>query len=168
MFGIQIRPVVVCLSLSMLGLSCYSKNFNEPGIQEVQRFSTERFYAAGYNVVWNAANQVLKDVPILLAKKESGMIMTDWILGKSDRLFSGYDDARIPSKIRYKMTITIRPQEAGAVVKIENKEQFYSDVVTTGGDFSGSLYQWVDTTSSTQKEKSLLDTIDLYLSKNPQ
>jgi hypothetical protein len=80
-------------------------------------------------------------------------------MGKSDRLYSGYGDTRIPYSVRYKISISLRPSRSGVDVSIKNEEQYYSDSVTSGTDFSGSLYRWLPTESSNAKEAALLDEI---------
>jgi hypothetical protein len=150
--------------LALVFLSgCYSKDFKEPAAKDLESFNTERVFQASYNATWTAVTQVLKDLPLVVARKENGYITTDWILGKSDRLYSGYDDTKIPSKIRYRFTITMRPYKDATNVKIVNEEQYYTDAISAGTEFSGSLFQWIDTPSSTQKERHMLDNIETIL-----
>lgn len=155
--------------LAVVTLSgCYSKDFQEPGVRSVDHFNTERTVRASYNASWTAVTSVLKDVSLVTARKENGYLMTDWIVGKSDRLYSGYDSTKIPLKIRYRMSVTLRPYKDGSTsIKVTNEEQYWSDAISAGTDFTGSLYQWIDTPSSTQKERNLLDSIESFLAKNP-
>jgi len=145
--------------LILLLSSCYSKDFKEPAAKNLERYDTRRTYAASYNAVWESLLQVLKETPLLVVKKENGLLITDWIMTKSDRLYSGYDDTKIPIKVRYKLTITVRPLETATAVQIDNDEQYWADAISAGGEFTGSLYQWVDTPSSTIKERALLDNL---------
>ena len=164
---LQMRRVIfTLLSLTTVLGGCYSKDFKEPAAKDLESFNTERVVHASYNNTWNAVLQVLRDVPIVVARKENGYIGTDWVIGKSDRLYSGYDDTKIPFKIRYKMTVTVRPFKEGTNVKVVNEEQYYTDAISAGSEFGGSLYQWVDTPSSTVKEKNLLDNIETAITRN--
>ena len=159
------RKLLFCLTfISLVG--CYSKNFNEPEVISRERWRTDRDFTTSFNTTWDALIVVLKDVPILSAKRESGILVTDWINGKSDRLFSTYDKTRIPYKIRYKMLIKLKGKQPGTNVTVRNHEQYYADSLTQGGNFSGSLYSWSDTESSTLKEKSLLDALQEQLEKS--
>ena len=160
----QILQTFILITLLPL-CACYSKSFQEPTVESTQKFNTSRTYRASFNSTWNALLKVLQDAPIARARKESGIVLTDWIFSKSDRLFSGYDSNKIPYKIRYKFLIRLRPGKKGTSVAIENKEQYYTDAISSGSELSGSLYQWVDTSSSTNKEKQLLDLIEAELEK---
>jgi uncharacterized lipoprotein len=156
----------ILILLSVLPFAgCYSKSFQEPVVRDAEKFNVDRTFRASFNSTWNAVLKVLEDAPIARARKESGVILTDWIISKSDRLFSGYGPNKIPYKIHYKFLIRLRPGKKGTSVSIENKEQYYTDAVSSGSEFKGSLYQWVDTTSSTAKEKQLLDLVEVALEK---
>ena len=144
---------------------CASKEFNEPGILPSADRATKKTYAGSFTDVWRASLGALaaKKYAIGSTQRESGTITSDWVIGKSDRLYSGYGDTRIPYNIRFKMTLKLQPSKSGVQVRVINEEQYLSDSVTAGVDFSGSLYQWIPTESSTAKESALLDEIDTQL-----
>ncbi len=146
-------------------LGCYSKDFQEPGIKGVAQYSTKRTYPDGFNATWDAALAALGELPVVTVKKEAGYILTDWIMGKSDRLYSGYGRTKIPYKIRYKFAVRIVPNKKGTLVSITNREQYYTDAISSGSELSGSLYHWADTESSTVKEYGLLNGIEAILNK---
>ncbi len=125
-------------------------------------------FNATFSEVWDSLSHALESSNhlTLLKRKDQGLIITDWQTGKSDRLFSGYGDTKIPYKIRYKHKIIVQPSKQGTFVKIESQEQYLTDVITTGNDFSGSLYQWYNTKSSGYKESLLLDEVDQQLSQS--
>ncbi|HLG20495.1 MAG TPA: outer membrane protein assembly factor BamC [Bdellovibrionota bacterium] len=145
--------------------SCAPKEFNEPGILPATSEPTKKSFVGSYGDVWNATLSALqsKKYTVGSASRDSGAITTDWILGKSDRLYSGYGDTRIPYNIRFKLTLHLRPSRSGVEVKVSNEEQYYSDSVTAGTDFTGSLYQWLPTESSRAKEGGLLAEIETQL-----
>ena len=158
--------VIFLVSTSLLFASgCASKKFNEPGIASSSKQATQRTYSSSYSNVWNATLAALqsKKYGIATQQRDGGKVETAWIIGKSDRLFSGYGETRIPYKIRFKMKIQLQPSKTGVGVSIENTEEYVSDSVTAGTDFSGSLYQWIPTKSSTAKEAALLDEIETKL-----
>ncbi len=161
------RRILILLSLGLLFTSCASKDFAEPGVKSFSRQAVEKIFRGSYSDVWQATKEVLDEqkYPLATSQKESGVIITDWILGKSDRLYSGYGEARIPYNIRYKLSFRFKPSRKGVEVQIDNEEQYMSDAITAGTEFSGSLYQWIPTESSTQKEARLLGNIQNRLAQ---
>jgi len=147
---------IFLLFVSIAFFSCASKDFKEPGKLNQPRKKTTIAFKVNFPTTWKAVEQVANNYPVISAIKESGTILTDWIKTKSDKLYSGYDENRIPYTIRYKFKIKVRPTSKGTIVNIQSKEQYFTDSVTAGIDFSGSVYQWIDTESSTHKEAAFL------------
>jgi len=146
------------------------KDIAEPLIQKPkQRYATSASFPASYATVLAAVQQAIenKGVPISQTVSEKGLILTDWASGKSDRLFSGYGESKIPYTIRYKFLIKISPADNRTGVQIKSKEEFLTDAITAGSDFKGSLYNWMDTESTGLKESKILQAIsDLISGKN--
>jgi uncharacterized protein YggE len=157
--------VVAITSLFLSG--CWNKNFNEPGRIEVEKQPTEAAYGSSFPKTWAAVQAVMAKFPIIKkdVDKTTGRayIQTDWVRGKSDTLYHGFDVNRIPYVIRYKMTIYVVGASNGTQVTIKNVEQYLDDVVTAGVDSQGSLQSWIRTESSTLKENALLQQIDKLL-----
>jgi hypothetical protein len=155
------------LALSLVLSSCYNKEFNEPGRVEYERRPTERLYEANVQRTWAAVQKIFGRFSIAESRAESGSLkaylVTDWITGKSDVLYSGYDRNRIPYSIRYKLYVYLQGSGGKTKVVIKNVEQYRDDVVTAGVDFDGSIMTWVRTESSTLKEAQLLDEIQKVL-----
>ena len=151
-------------AITILG-GCAFKEFNEPGILSASSRPTRKNYAGSFADVWRASLGALaaKKYTVSASQRENGLIVTDWVLGKSDRLYSGYGDTRIPYNIRFKMTIKLQPTKSGVTARVSSEEQYMSDAITAGTDFSGSIYQWLPTESSTAKEFALLEEIDTQL-----
>lgn len=147
--------------------ACASKDFQEPGTLSPSSKSNERTFRAPYNDAWTATLAALEAKKYAAAQtlKDSGIISTDWVLGKSDRLYSGYGDTRIPYAIRFKLTARMKPSRSGITVVVTNEEQYYTDSITSGTDFAGSIYQWIPTESSSLKESALLDEIEHQLTR---
>lgn len=143
-----------------------NKDFKEPAEADHRHYDISRTFQSSLDRTFTAAAEALKKYPIMASRKEGGYIITDWITGKSDILYSGYGDTRIPYTIRYRFTVNITGGKEGSTVTIRTKEQYLSDAVTAGVDFSGSLYQWLDTKSSTHKEHRLLEQIAQLLGEN--
>ncbi|HMQ10172.1 MAG TPA: outer membrane protein assembly factor BamC [Oligoflexia bacterium] len=146
------------------------KQFAEPYVQknDTAGYSTQQIYGYSYKDTWEATNEVLNAIntPILVSRREHGLIITDWITGKSSRLFSGYGESKIPYKIRYKMKVTVQPSKQGTVITIDSKEQYYTDVISGQLDFQGSLYRWVETKPGGEIQKNLLQQIQNYLAQS--
>lgn len=145
--------------------SCGGKNFQEPGEIDGPGHDTDISFRIDYEKTWNAVENVMSRYPLVKKNKKKGIFETDWILGaKSDLLYSGYGDVRIPYKIRYKFFLSvIANSPERSTVRISNQEQYWSDVITKGDDFQGTLYKWYDTESSTIKERKVLEKIDAEL-----
>jgi len=164
---IAIRNLCGILILCALTSCAGKKDIAEPLIQKPKaRYATSASYQASYSPVLAAVAQAVENrgVPISQTVKEKGLILTDWATGKSDRLFSGYGESKIPYTIRYKFLIKISPADNRTGVQIKTKEEFMTDVITAAADFNGSLYNWVDTESTGLKESEILQDIRDILS----
>ena len=164
----MIRTISYWLIVSLTFASgCASKKFNEPGVLETPTAQTHRMFRRSYTDVWNAALAALQNQKYAVSesKRDGGIISTDWISGKSERLFSGYGETRIPYTIRFRMSVRLVPSQLGIKVSVDGDEQYYSDAITAGTDFSGSVYQWMPTKSSGTKEAALLNEIQSQLSE---
>lgn len=141
--------------------SCANKNFREPEVANSSTHPTSRTYAGGLDKVWEATKDAMEErnLPISQTNREKGTIVTDWATAKSDRLFSGYGDSKIPYTIRFKFLVQLAQSSGKTLVSIKSKEEYMTDVVTSGNNFNGSVYQWVPTSSSGFKESTLLDDI---------
>lgn len=157
------RKLILLSCLSFGFSACYNKNFNEPGKIEIEKQPTERIVRANFQRTWAATQRIFSRFPI--EKKDSDVetsrayLVTQWIEGKSDVLYSGYDVTRIPYNIRYKLYVYILGSGGQSQIRIKNIEEYKDDVVTAGVDFDGSVYTWIRTESSTLKEARLLDEI---------
>lgn len=154
------------LAISILGLiplvsSCASKEFKEPEVVKSGSHPTSRAYQGGMDKVWEATKDAMgeRNMPISQVARDKGLILTDWATAKSDRLFSGYGDSKIPYTIRFKFLVQVTQSGARTNVSIKSKEEYQTDVVTSGSNFNGSVYQWIPTSSSGFKESTLLDDI---------
>jgi hypothetical protein len=154
--------------ISLLLFGCASKDFREPEIDGPTEDSVTRTFHRSYSDVWEAMVSALgtKKYAVSVSKRDGGLLVTDWISGKSDRLFSGYGDTRVPYTIRFKMTIRLTPTRGGVRVTAKNEEQYISDAISAGTDFSGSLYQWISTPSSGLKETALMATVTDHLASS--
>ncbi len=154
------------LAFAFLGLvfsGCWNKEFNEPGELEVNRKPTEGLINSNFQRVWMATQTTLGKFPMIRKEADSntgrGYVVTDWIRGKSDVLYHGFDRNRIPYVIRYKLFVYVNSESGRTKVTIKNIEQYLDDSVTAGVDFQGGVYTWIRTESSTLKENTLLEQI---------
>ncbi len=131
---------------------------------------TSRSYGGGMDRVWEATKDAMEERNMVISQtvKEKGAIVTDWATGKSDRLFSGYGESKIPYTIRFKFLIQLTQAVGKTTVTIKSKEEYLTDIVTSGNSFNGSVYQWIPTTSSGFKESTLLDDIASKLQQDKE
>lgn len=159
---------LLSLMTILLVCSCASKGFHEPQEISTKGYSTSRAYLGGMEQVWQAAKDAIeaRNLSITLSSQEKGEMITDWASGKSDRLFSGYGETKIPYNIRFKFQVKFTQSGNQTNVMIRSREEYMTDIVTSGNDFNGSVYQWVPTDSSGFKEATLLDDISQRLKED--
>jgi len=157
------RTIISLTIISLIsGLTaCASKNFREPEVASSGSYSTSRTYIGGMEKVWEATKEAMEErnLPISQTNRDKGMIVTDWATGKSDRLFSGYGESKIPYTIRFKFLVQLAQSGNKTQVSVKSKEEYMTDIVTSGSNFNGSVYNWIPTTSSGFKESTLLEDI---------
>jgi hypothetical protein len=153
---------ITALALIPIFHSCASKNFSEPEVANSKSYPNSRSYTSKMDPVWEATKDAMEErnLPISQTNRDKGMIVTDWATGKSDRLFSGFGDSKIPYTIRFKFLVQLAQTAGRTTVSIKSKEEYMTDVVTSGTNFNGSIYNWVPTTSSGFKESTLLEDIN--------
>jgi uncharacterized lipoprotein len=153
---------IVLLGASFTFASCASKNFKEPIAESAKSYSSARTYNAPFDRVWEMAKDAVEErnIPVSQTVKEKGLMVSDWATGKSDRLYSGYGDTKIPYTIRFKFLLQVsRGAGNRTQVSIKSKEEYMTDIVTSGNNFNGAVYQWIPTNSTGFKEATLLDDI---------
>ncbi len=143
--------------------SCYSKEFHEPGRVSIKKQPTEIEIGSGFEKTWAAVEQVFSKFPIERKEQDKrtsrAFLVTNWVEGKSDLLYSGYDVVRVPYTIRYKLYVYLSGNATRTIIRIKNIEDYKGDIITAGVDFDGSIYTWIRTESSTLKEARLLEEI---------
>lgn len=157
------RFALVLASLSLIPAfqSCSSKNFKEPEVVNTGNHPTSKTFSGNMEKVWEATRDAMEErnLPVAQTNRDKGTIITDWATAKSDRLFSGFGDSKIPYTIRFKFLVQLNQSGSRTNVSIKSKEEYMTDVVTSGSNFNGSIYNWIPTTSSGFKESTLLDDI---------
>lgn len=157
--------ILLIFSFSLLSVGCWNKDYQEPGRVEIDRKSTELVIPSNFLRVWGAAQAALGKFPILKKDAEGslakGYMVTDWIRGKSDTLFHGFDVNRVPYVIRYKLFVYVTGENRFNQVRVSIRvvEQYLDDMVTAGVDARGGVYTWVKTESSSLKENAILEQI---------
>jgi hypothetical protein len=161
------------LVFALLIAGCWSKEFQEPGRIEVPKKQTEATINAPFARVWAATQASLGKFPIVKKDMEANTgrayVITDWVRGKSDILFHGFDVNRLPYVIRYKFHVYVvgDPRSGRSSVSIKSTEQYLDDSVTAGVDLQGGVYSWIKTESSGAKEFAILEQIN-KLALDPQ
>lgn len=160
----SMKPFFALIALLLLS-SCYNKEFNEPGKVDFDKKPTATVVKAGFARTWAATQRIFNRFPIERKDADQisnrAFIVTDWVRGKSDVLYSGFAEARVPYQIRYKLYVYLTQSKngRGTQVRIQNIEQYRDDFVTAGVDVEGSIYTWIRTESSTLKENKLVNEI---------
>lgn len=160
--------IMILLAATVSGCSA-KKDFQEPAtVKSKKNYARSAAYRAPLSSVWRAVQTAIenKGVPISQTVQDKGLIVTDWASGKSDRLFSGYGDTKIPYTIRFKFLVQVIGDGTQTRVSIKSKEEYMTDVITSGGTFDGSVYQWVETESTGAKENEILLAVQEILSSN--
>lgn len=116
-------------------------------------------FGSSFDQVWDATVEALDLYPIEVNEKERGLLVTEWIIGTSDYVYTQYGATRIPEKIKYRIRIQIASREGTTVAKIVNHEMVEKDMISGNMEFSGAIYSWVDVPSSTAKEREILEKI---------
>lgn len=162
------QKMIILGSILFFVGSCASKSFKEPQTVSTGGYSTSRTFGGNMDKVWEATKDAMEQRNMVIAQtlRDKGTIVTDWATGKSDRLFSGYGDTKIPYTIRFKFLVQLSTGAGKVQVSIKSKEEYMTDIVTSGNDFNGSVYQWVPTSSSGFKEQTLLEDISAQLQQD--
>jgi uncharacterized lipoprotein len=167
------KHLLHCIVVAMvaMGLTACSgkKDFAEPAsLKSRNNYARSASYRAPITLVWQAIQTAIenKGVPISQTIQDKGLIVTDWATGKSDVLYSGYGETKIPYTIRFKFLVQVVGDGSQTRVSIKAKEEYMTDVIRSGGTFDGSIYQWVETESTGAKENEILLAVQEILSSN--
>ncbi len=158
----RVTRLLACL-LGCLGLggvvSCVPPVFPEDTLPMYEERPIFGVFNASFDEVWSATTEALDLYPIEISEKERGLIVTEWMIGTSDYIFTQYGATRIPDKIRYRMRIHVINREGRTIAKIINHEMVEKDLISANLEFYGSIYRWIDVPSSTAKEREILENI---------
>lgn len=158
------KITLLLLSITIfIFLGCYSKKYEEPGRESVRKMPTSITFKIDFQTTWGAVEKVMRRYPLVVKKSsnQGGRIETDWMYGKSDTLYSGFGESRIPYNVRYKITVVARKDQPEVTpITISNREQFLTDIVSDGGNIDGSIYKWRNVESSTRREYQVLRLIE--------
>ncbi len=144
-------------------VSCVPPVFPEDSLPMYEERPIVAYFNASFDEVWAATTEALDLYPIDISEKERGLIVTEWMIGTSDYIFTQYGATRIPDKIQYKIRIHVLSREGRTIVKIINHEQVEKDLISANLEFYGSIYQWIDVPSSTAKEREIMENIQRNL-----
>ncbi len=145
---------------------------------------TFRTFNAPCEKAFKAALAAVDGLSLASVDSASGIIITDWMSGKSDSRFVRGLGGQEPLAIRFKFVIRVERVQGGASrVRILNSEYTAkTEYVYTGSAYTGAgrlrsmsgpsfshggtyvrVEKFVKTPSSTAKEKALLDSIERIL-----
>ncbi len=154
------RLMILLLGVGTLASSaCVPPVFPEDTLPPYEERPIFGVFNASFDEVWAATTEALDLYPIDISEKERGLIVTDWMIGTSDYIFTQYGATRIPDKIKYRMRIHVISREGRTIAKIINHEMVEKDLISANLEFYGSIYRWIDVPSSTAKEREILENI---------
>lgn len=157
------RPVLARLAVISFALTsaaaCVPAVFPEDTPPEYEERPVFGRFGASFDQVWDATTEALDLYPVEINEKERGLLVTEWIIGTSDYVYSQYGATRIPEKIKYRIRIQIASRDGMTVAKIVNHEMVEKDMISGNLEFSGAIYNWIDVPSSTSKEREILEKI---------
>jgi hypothetical protein len=104
--------ILSCSAVFMLGCASLSK---------------EQHVICPYDTVWDAAMDTMKDFPVKVKDKESGVIETSWTeMEGPGRKFGAFQRAAFDNKERARMILTVTRRSTGTEVSVtENREQWH-------------------------------------------
>jgi hypothetical protein len=144
-----------------LFFGCMPKTFEEDALPVPEERPVSYLdNVSDYSTVWSATVEVMGDAaPLDRIQEEEGLIVTGWVQGSSNYIYKNYGGTRIPEPIRYRMVVRLTRMPEGTQIEITSQEQVEKDMISVDMTFTGSIYQWIDVPSNTQKEASLLREI---------
>lgn len=155
------------LALSLLSAAaCVPPVFPEDDLPYWEERPVYATFNVSYNQAWEAALQEVEDrYPTEITEKNRGLIVTEWIIGASDYLYTNYGGTRIPVKIKHKVQLRLTTQSGRTTIRCTNLEKVEKDIISGNLEFSGAIYEWLDVPSSTSKELELLERIGQTINK---
>jgi hypothetical protein len=151
----------------MTTLACFApKTFPEDDLPLWEERPVIGTYGADVDMVWEATVEVIGEISELdVTDRTTGHITTNWIRDKSDTIYTTYGGTRIPSTVRWRMTVDVRRVSGSTEVQITSQEQVEKDMISANLEFTGSIYKWIDVPSSMAKERVLLEKILLVVDR---
>jgi hypothetical protein len=122
--------------------------------------SKEQHVLCPYDTVWNAAMETMKDFPVKVKDKESGVIETSWTeMEGPDRRFGVFRRAAFDNKQRSRMIVTVTRREPGTEVNVtENREQWH-----VRGGVTSQATKWSSVEPSEEAMTAVMNRINTKL-----
>lgn len=152
------------LSLSGLALllgACAPNLYAEDDLPLYEERPVYGYFDAPFNVAWDATLAAMeqKFQQVEIAERSRGLIVTEWILGSSDYVFSNFGGTRIPVKVKYKVQARLTSSGNKTTIRVTTSEKVLKDVISANLEFNGRIYEWIDVPSSTAKEIEVIERI---------
>jgi len=153
--------------LAALGMGCAPDLYSEDDLPLYEERPVYGTFDAPFNVAWDASLQAMeqKFQQVEVAERTKGLIVTEWILGTSDYIFSNYGGTRIPVKVKYKVQCRLTSSGNKTTIRVTTSEKVLKDVISGNLEFNGRIYEWVDVPSSTAKEIEVIERIQQALQR---
>jgi hypothetical protein len=122
--------------------------------------SHEHYYACSYEVVWDAAIDILKPHSITSQNKERGVIETAWIeMEGKERTFGAFGREGFGNRERARLTATIkRMDDVAAVSMLETRQRWHAK-----GGVTQQATKWWPVDPSEEVMKDLTDRLNSKL-----
>lgn len=150
-----------------LSLACAPELFPEDDLPLYEERPVYGTFDAPFNVAWDASLQAMeqKFQQVEIAERSRGLIVTEWIHGQSDYVFSNYGGTRIPVKVKYKVQVRLTSSGNRTTIRVHTSEKILKDVISANLEFNGRIFEWIDVPSSTAKEIEIIERIQQGLQR---
>jgi hypothetical protein len=160
-------PRVVLTAAAALFCACAPEVFPEDDLPFYEERPVYGTFDAPFNVAWDASLSAMeqKFQQVEIAERTRGLIVTEWILGQSDYVFSNYGGTRIPVKVKYKVQVRLTSSGNRTTIRVTTTEKVLKDVISGNLEFNGRIFEWIDIPSSTAKEIEIIERIQQGLQR---
>ena len=137
------RQALTILAVFAIAVSCAAC----AGLQKAQ------YFVCPYDTVWQAAEESMKDRPIVRKDKDTGLIETTWTeMAANGRGFGIFNRQVFDSRERARMSVEVKPLDGVTKVSVvENRERWH-----VRGGVTQQAVKWTPVEPSEEAMKSVL------------
>jgi len=144
-----VRAIVIALIGSLAWSGCASLSG-----------SKDHFFVCSYDVVWDAALESMKDQPIQVQDKNTGLIETGWIeMEGTERSYGIFDRDAFGNRERARMTVAVkRLNDVTSVSVLENRQRWHLK-----GGITQQATKWWPVDPSEKAERTIMSRLSTKL-----